>query len=164
MDLVRVFLLLGGNLGDRAENLQAARCGLTEFATIVAASRIYQTEAWGIEDQPDFYNQAIEIETPETAELLLENLLKLELKIGRVRNVRWESRIIDIDILFYGDLIYDSEKLKLPHPLLAKRNFALVPMLEIAPLHVDPVSGKTIEELYLSCQDSLDVLLIEHGI
>jgi len=164
MENVNVHLLLGTNLGDRAENLAKCRQGIGEVARIVATSKIYLTEAWGMKDQPDFYNQAIEVASDLSAIDLLQKLQDLEFEIGRVRNVRWESRIIDIDILYYGDHVCNSDDLKLPHPLLAKRNFALVPLLEIAPLKVDPVSGKTIEELYLGCEDTLDVLLVEHGV
>lgn len=164
MKKVRAYLLLGTNLGDRAKNLEICREGIERSVEITATSTVYLTEAWGMKDQPDFFNQAIEIECGLPATELLARLLDLELEIGRVRNVRWESRIIDIDILFYDDLISDTEELRLPHPLLAKRNFALVPLLEIAPDLVDPVSGKTIEELYLACEDTLDVLVIKHGV
>ena len=119
------------------------------------ASRIYETAAWGIQDQPDFLNQAFEVETEKEPIGLLQTVLEIELEMGRVRVQKWGQRLIDIDILYYDDLIWESEQLTLPHPHLHERNFVLSPLMDIAPDLVHPRLRKTTRELFQRCHDAL---------
>lgn len=158
----RAYLLIGGNMGDRMANLKRAceeialRCGI-----IVARSSIYQTAAWGLEDQPDFYNQAIILDTAILPERLMQMLLYIETLIGRVRIEKMGPRVIDIDILFIEDQLFNTNILKSPHPLMAQRRFALEPLAEIAPDAIDPFSHKKIVTLLEECTDTLDVHKIQ---
>ncbi|KAA0990701.1 2-amino-4-hydroxy-6-hydroxymethyldihydropteridine diphosphokinase [Dyadobacter aurulentus] len=150
----KIFLLLGSNLGDRAAILQQARQMISENAgTILSQSSIYETEPWGLLDQPAFLNQVIEIDSAEEPESLLKILLQTEQEIGRIRKIRWGARLIDIDILYYKDLVQDSSALILPHPHLHERKFTLIPLAEIAPEFLDPKSGKTVAQLLAACSD-----------
>lgn len=128
---------------------------------VIQKSHMYLTEAWGKSGQPDFYNQVVLVETPLNSIQVLEKLLEIEKQLGRERFVKWEARIIDIDILFFADLVVDSERLKLPHPLIPKRNFTLIPLMELAPHLVHPTLGKTIQELYIASLDPLEVLMLD---
>lgn len=154
----RAYLLIGGNMGDRMANLKLAcdeierRCG-----TIVAKSSIYETDAWGVQDQPDFYNQAIILATSIFPERLMQILLDIETAMGRVRTEKMGPRIIDIDILFIEDQLFNTNILKSPHPLMAQRRFALVPLAEIAPDARDPYTHKKIATLLMECTDELEV-------
>lgn len=156
------YLLIGGNLGNREENLATARyltgkhCG-----KIVNQSSVYETAAWGNTDQPSFLNQALEIETELNARQLLRRVLKLEKMMGRLRIEKLGPRIIDIDILFFNDEIYDIPFLKLPHPEMQYRRFALVPLAEIAGARVHPVLNKNIFQLLEECPDTLEVKQIK---
>jgi 2-amino-4-hydroxy-6-hydroxymethyldihydropteridine diphosphokinase len=152
-----VYLLMGTNLGDRSANLKICLAGLMEIGEIIAVSPIYQCKAWGNQDQPDFFNQAIAIETKKSPEESLLILLKIEKAIGRVRRERWGSRIIDIDILLFGNRNINSENLTVPHPHLPERKFALIPLNDIAPDMIHPVLNKSIRELLLKCTDPLEV-------
>ena len=155
------FLLTGGNLGDRFENLQQAfrfieqTCG-----TIKQQSSVYKTAAWGITDQPDFYNQVLELQTQFSAEKLMQQLLLIEETMGRKRAVKMGPRIIDIDILLMNDVILNSSLITIPHPLLAERRFALTPLQEIASDVIHPVLHKSIKELMAECKDNLPVYKI----
>ncbi len=157
-----VYLLNGSNQGNRADNLLAAQARLCKIGQITSQSHMYLTKAWGNVEQPDHYNQALSLLTALDAHELMQQLLDIECDLGRKRSTGIEPRTIDLDILFYNDLIEDSRLLKVPHPRLAERNFVLVPMLEIAPQLRHPVLKKTIEELYLECPDNLEVLMLEH--
>ncbi len=149
-----VYLLLGSNVGKPAENVAKA-CRLIEAncGKIVQGSALYKTAAWGITAQADFINQAIYITTSLKPLELLTALKTTELEIGRTETVKWGPRVIDIDILFYGDEIFDSENLKIPHPSIQDRRFALEPMNEIAPGFTHPVLKKSITELLRECKD-----------
>lgn len=153
-----VFLLLGTNSGDRKKNLDTAlRSIADEAGTINRMSSVYETDAWGITEQPAFYNQVAEIETALDAHSLLTTILSIEKKMGRVRREKWGERIIDIDILFFGSEVVNSDALTIPHPQLAFRKFTLVPLCELIPDFIHPVLQKTIAELLSSCTDELNV-------
>lgn len=115
--------------------------------TIKKVSSMYETKPWGLEEQPNFINMAIEVETVLSPNELLGMLKKVEEELGRQETVRWGPRIIDLDILFYDDAIIDMHYLRIPHPLLHKRDFVLLPMLEIAPEKIHPVLKKDIRQL-----------------
>lgn len=157
-----VFILLGANLGDRKGTLAQARRLISEqLATQIVASSLYETAPWGVTDQPAFLNQVLKIETHLSAQELLENTLSIEKKLGRERRLRWGARVIDIDILYYDDLILETETLSLPHPRLHERRFTLVPLVEIAPSFVHPVLKKTNQELLEACTDDSSVNVCE---
>ena len=150
-----VYLLIGGNMGERMANLAAARNRINiDCGRITASSSIYETEAWGYKEQPAFLNQALAIETSLEAEKLLEEILKIELALGRKREIPLGPRIIDIDIIYYNDEIINSSTLTIPHPSMAQRKFVLMPLTEIAPNYRHPILLKTNEVLLKECGDS----------
>lgn len=154
-----VYLGLGTNLGDRKEILRRAVDAIALKMSICKQSSLYETAAWGYVDQPDFLNQVIEVETDLTPLRLLNFLKKTEQKLGRVENFRYGPRLIDIDILFYDDLIKNTSRLQIPHPRMLERAFVLVPLNEIAPGLSHPVSGKTAEEMLAELPDKTGVRL-----
>lgn len=157
---VLAYLLLGSNLGDRAALLAAARRELAATAgEIVAESRLYETAAWGREDQPAFLNQALAIQTLLRPEALLAACQAAEQRAGRQRLEHWGSRTLDVDILLFGDKIIGTPTLTVPHPRLPERRFALVPLAEIAAARLHPQLYETIETLLLHCPDALPVQL-----
>ena len=152
------YLLIGGNLGDRAAYLQLAVKHIEALCgKITSSSSIYETAAWGNTNQPAFYNQAIQLMTPMAPEDLLEQLLAIELEMGRVRSQKYGPRTIDLDILMIDDKVLDTPNLTIPHPQLQHRRFALLPLAEIAPSLRHPVLDKTVSELLANCTDTLDV-------
>ncbi len=156
------YLLLGSNLGDREELLNTAREQIEKWiGTIVKTSLIYETEAWGIEDQPEFLNQALEIETELKPIEVLDKIGIIEKEMGRRRYQKWGTRIIDIDILYFDDVVIETEELTIPHPENPNRKFVLVPMVEIAPDLVHPTLSLSQEELLDRCQDPLEVKLFK---
>ena len=149
-----VYLLTGGNLGDRTTNLHAAEQHLYEHCgAVLKKSSLYETAAWGNTDQPAFLNQVIRAETTLAPEEVLRIILDIEHELGRVRYERWGARVIDIDLLYYNALVLDSARLTLPHPRLQDRLFNLIPLAEIAPGFVHPSLKKTSLELLESCTD-----------
>lgn len=145
-------------MGNREAFLSGARKKISEeCGAIVCQSSIYQTAAWGLEDQEAFLNEALEIETLLTAHQLLKKILSIEESIGRKRQVKYGPRIIDIDILLFNDAIIKTEGLTVPHSQMQNRRFVLVPLEEIAPQFVHPVYHKTISQLLADCPDSLAV-------
>lgn len=152
------FLLIGGNLGDRTENLAAARAAVAKnCGTVVKTSAVYETAAWGLQDQPPFLNQAIELHTFSNPHALLQCLLDVEGALGRVREKKYGPRLIDLDILLFDDAVIDSETLKVPHPELQNRRFALTCLADIAPDKMHPVFQKPIWQLLKECTDGLAV-------
>ena len=152
------FLLTGGNLGNRLQNLERAASLIEEnCGDILQLSSVYQTAAWGFTNQPDFYNQAIALQTLLQPDVLMQALLDIEKIMGRERSFKMAPRIIDIDILLIGELVYQSQLVTVPHPRLAERRFVLTPLAEIAGSIIHPVFHKTINELLVDCKDELTV-------
>lgn len=143
-----VYIGIGSNLGDREGNCLRAVKLLSEDGLIVRKqSSLYETEPWGLKDQPGFINMAIEAETGLEPLKLLELLKNIEKQMGRNESVRWGPRVIDLDILFYNDLVIDTPEFRIPHPLMHERDFVLRPLAEIAPEKEHPVLKKTVREL-----------------
>jgi 2-amino-4-hydroxy-6-hydroxymethyldihydropteridine diphosphokinase len=145
-----IFLSLGSNLGDRLNNLQDAIRSLPPKVQPLSQSRIYETDPWGYTDQPAFLNLVIKANTELAPKKLLVFLKKMEVVLGREETFRYGPRVIDLDILFYDDLVLDSPDLTIPHPRLTERAFVLIPLAELAPDLVHPVIKKTIRQLKTS--------------
>jgi 2-amino-4-hydroxy-6-hydroxymethyldihydropteridine diphosphokinase len=153
-----VFLLLGTNMGDRRKNLADALWAIEARAGVIRKrSAIYETAPWGKSDQSSFYNQVIQISTFLKPKDLLDQLLSIEKTMGRLRNEKWGERIIDLDILFYGNEVIESDNITIPHPQLPYRRFALIPLSEIADDFIHPSMFQTIHELLKNCPDILEV-------
>ncbi|MFA9492614.1 2-amino-4-hydroxy-6-hydroxymethyldihydropteridine diphosphokinase [Streptococcus sp. E17BB] len=144
----RAFIGLGTNLGDKQAHLtQAVELMRQTGLTIVKQSSVLETEPWGGVEQDSFLNQVIEIETWLTPEALLDTLLAIEAQMGRIREVKWGPRVIDLDILFVGDKTLYTDNLLVPHPYVAEREFVLQSLAEIAPHYTHPVLNKTMRQL-----------------
>ena len=155
-------ILLGGNLGNRKENLNQAKKHIQKIiGSIVSESSIYETKAWGVEDQPNFLNQVILVETTLSPQTVLSENLQIEKVLGRVRHQKWHERTIDIDILYAEDLILNEDNLKIPHPFIQERKFTLVPLVEISPNFVHPIFQKTQAILNHECLDNLPVTVFQ---
>ncbi|HEV2105211.1 MAG TPA: 2-amino-4-hydroxy-6-hydroxymethyldihydropteridine diphosphokinase [Candidatus Eisenbacteria bacterium] len=143
---MKAYIGLGANLGDREGTLRAALEALARLpdSTLVRASSMYDTEPVGVEDQPNFLNAVAQLDTLLTARQLLWNLLLIEKRLGRVRTQRWGPRVLDLDLLLYGDLVVEEDDLRVPHPELTRRSFVLVPLVELDPLLVHPATGETL--------------------
>ena len=155
----KLYLLLGGNLGDKRKIFSEAiqlindRIGKTD-----SQSAIYETEPWGFESEDLFWNQVLEISTSLTPEEVLKQTQQIEHELGRIRKKhQYASRVIDIDILFFSDLILNQPNLIIPHPRIQERKFTLVPLAEIAPELIHPVFRKTVVRLLNECSDALKV-------
>lgn len=147
MALHTIYLALGTNLGDRIANLRAALLALPPSVVIRRSSAVYETPPWGVVDQPAFLNMALEAETELEPQSLLAYLKGIETGLGRTPSVRWGPRLIDIDILFYDNLILSLPEVIIPHPRLHERAFVLIPLVDIAPQLVHPVVGKTVSAM-----------------
>ena len=145
--LERIYLSLGTNLGNREQNLEAVLQELPPEVTILESSPVYQTEPWGYLDQPDFLNQVLAVETTLSPDELLDYVKGIEKKIGRKPSVRFGPRIVDIDILFYGDRIISEENLVIPHPRIKDRAFVLIPLAELDPDLIHPGTNSSISDL-----------------
>jgi 2-amino-4-hydroxy-6-hydroxymethyldihydropteridine diphosphokinase len=156
--MYKTYILLGSNLGDCRKYLSDAILEIEcKLGTISSKSSLYQTASWGNLDQPDFINQVIELKTSLSPADLLKAILKVENVLGRQRLKKWGSRTIDIDILLYEDQIVNTADLVIPHPYLSVRRFSLMPLSEIAPNLLHPISRKNITELLNELTDNLFV-------
>ena len=153
-----VYLQLGSNLGDRVSYLtQAKKYIAIEVGKILKTSNLYESESWGVIDQPEYINEIIKIETELNPEDLLLNILEIEKRIGRKREYKWSARVIDIDIIFYNNIIINNTSLTIPHKHMHERNFVLFPLNEIASEYVHPILNKKVEELLCSCRDLTNI-------
>ena len=153
-----VYLLTGGNIGNRLEYLSKAKEKISKkCGSILQESAIYETAAWGMKNQGAFLNQVLKIETSFTPVQLLKTILQIEEDLGRRREIKYGPRTIDIDILFFNDQVIDQQGLKIPHPQIQNRRFVLVPLNEIAPAKVHPVFQKNSSQLLTECSDTLKV-------
>ncbi len=157
----RAVILQGSNLGDRYRNLdQSLELILSRIGSVEKVSSFYETAPWGNMDQDDFINRVIVVQTVLNPTLLLESLLAIETVMGRTRTVKWEPRTIDLDILFYDDLVIESEELVIPHPQLQNRLFTLIPLNELIPGYMHPVLKLSISDLLIATTDHSDVRLL----
>jgi len=143
----QIYIALGTNLGDRVENLRAAIEAMQPVVTILSQSPVYQTIPWGYTDQPDFLNQVVFGTTRSTPMQLLTFLKEVETRIGRVPTFQNGPRKLDLDILFYSDLIVNLPGLRIPHPRLPERAFVLVPLNDIAPNFIHPTLHQSVAEM-----------------
>ncbi len=154
----KAVLLLGTNVGDRPGNLERATAEITRvLGKVVQQSSIYETAPWGNINQENFLNSVIVIQSEMKAEEMMQNILTIEEKMGRMRMIKWEPRIIDIDILFWGDEIIFTKNLIVPHPNLHERKFTLVPLAELMPGFIHPVLKKSVSDLLVELNDTLEV-------
>ena len=161
----KVLLLLGSNLGDRknflfkATELISSRVGL-----ITKTSSIYESEPWGFKSKSLFLNQVIIIETKYQPQIILEKTQKIEKELGRkIKSQSYQNRTIDIDILFYDNLLLVSENLIIPHPQLHLRQFTMLPLVEIAGDYIHPIFGKRLDLLLLNSYDNKTDKVMEHS-
>ena len=158
MQYYEVYLSFGSNVGDRAANIETALMRLNDSGVKTKKlSTVYQTEPWGNTVQEKFLNCAAEMTTALSPHELMDRILLIENQMGRQRKIKWEPRIIDIDILFFGEIIINEKGLIIPHPEIEKRKFVLIPLAEIAVDFIHPSLKKSIGELLIECKDDLSV-------
>jgi 2-amino-4-hydroxy-6-hydroxymethyldihydropteridine diphosphokinase len=156
------YLLLGTNQANRKNNLEKALEKIREkIGKIIVSSSVYETEAWGLEDQPDFLNQACIVSTTLTPVQILKTLKEIEKSMGRTETIKWGPRLIDIDIIYVDDLVMQTPELVVPHPGLYNRNFVLLPLIEIAGDFTDPVKKISLDEIYDSSTDTKEVYVFD---
>ncbi len=154
----RIFLITGGNIGDRKKSLKVAAALVEKrIGKIIRSSKIYETDAWGIMNQPSFYNQVLIVESDFSANKVMQKILKIEKEMGRIRTIKNAARIIDIDILFFNNETVNKQNLIIPHPEIANRRFVLVALNELVPEMIHPVLKKSIADLLSICKDPLKV-------
>jgi len=156
----KVFLGIGTNLGDRERNLEVAIEKIGEhIGNILQTSSVYETPPWGLEAENDFLNMVVSVETSHSPAEIIKNIAVIESMMGRERNQdRYSSRIIDIDILLYDDLVITEKGLKIPHRLMHERKFVLVPFCELAPDLIHPILKKPMRVLLEECRDRSKIL------
>ncbi|TAD85679.1 MAG: 2-amino-4-hydroxy-6-hydroxymethyldihydropteridine diphosphokinase [Bacteroidetes bacterium] len=153
-----VYLLTGGNMGNRLENLKRAEAAIAaKVGSVVQCSSVYETAAWGLVNQPAFLNQVLLVSTVLPAQAVLQTVMAIEAEMGRKRLIKYGARTIDIDLLFYDDAIINSPSLTIPHPALHLRRFVLVPLAELAPQLLHPILHATVGQLLQNCPDPLNV-------
>ncbi len=154
----RYVLSLGTNVGDRMSHLRTAKRRISEeIGELDGQSSVYETAAWGNENQASFYNQLVQGYTNLTAIKLMDVLLNIESGMGRERLMKWSPRTIDLDIIFFDSEIIEEDHLRVPHPMFHLRRFTLVPLVELMPEFVDPRSGKNMQTLLNELKDELEV-------
>lgn len=154
-----VVLSLGGNKGDREKLLLRAKESINNHFQLLKVSKIYRTSAWGGVAKGDFLNQIVLIMTSLEPEEVLEIIQEIEESLGRTREEPWGDRTMDLDILYFGDLLIDTEKLKVPHPFITERKFVLAPLAELLPNKIHPITGKNSIEMLAECEDFSEVEL-----
>ena len=166
MKTYSVFIGLGSNVGDRFKHLVEAAREIKKLPGVkyIWSSSVYDTDAWGNADQARFLNAVLEVETSLAPGELLPKLKEIEVRLGRTSADHWGPREIDCDILLYDGLVQKDDVVQVPHVELEQRRFALVPLREIAPELVHPVSGMTMEQLAASCSDRGKVLMTSYKI
>jgi 2-amino-4-hydroxy-6-hydroxymethyldihydropteridine diphosphokinase len=153
-----IHLLLGSNIGNRLKQLEKAREQVEgKIGKIVKKSKVYETQPWGENEQDEFLNQALEVESKLKPKKVLEKIAEIEKLMEREETYKWGPREIDIDILMYEDEMICEMDLTIPHPFLHERRFTLIPLSEIAPDLYHPIMGAAILDLLLECEDQLEV-------
>jgi len=161
----KLYLSTGSNLGDKNSNLLKAKQSISIYiGSIIKTSSIYVSEPWGFQSEEQFYNQLLIVETDLLPQEVLREIHKIEKALGRKKTTKqWDSRVIDIDILFYDNVIYSSNSLKIPHPLLQERKFVLLPLSEIDNEYIHPIINMSIAELLTHCPDHSLVQIINQN-
>ena len=153
--MVNLVLHIGSNIGDREVNLSRCITLLDiHLGNLIKSSQIYATEAWGYKDQPEFLNQALLFSTTKSPTEVLAITKKIECVIGKEKEFFWGPRRIDIDIIFYGDLVLDESYLAIPHPRMTNRKFVLAPVVDIIPEYIHPVHGVSMKKMLELCDDA----------
>jgi 2-amino-4-hydroxy-6-hydroxymethyldihydropteridine diphosphokinase len=160
----KAYLSAGSNLGDRKANIDYSVRRLQESNVVIRVSSFFETEPVGFLDQPWFLNVVIELDTGLTPHQLLEICREIEASCGRIRSFPNAPRTLDLDILLYGNIVLNEDRLVIPHPRMTERRFVLEPLAQIAPALVHPVSGETIQSLFDACPDNSKVRLYSNSI
>ena len=160
-----VFLLLGSNIGDKKGHIEKAIQFIrSKIGKVKAISSLYESEPWQAPGQENYLNRALQIETVLTPDDLLKQIKMGEKQLGRKSNAKYAPREIDIDILFFGRKVIMQKELQIPHPHMHERNFAIIPMMEIAPDFKHPTLDVTMDELYENTLDTSEVMMLEEKV
>ena len=155
----KVVLSLGGNIGDVKETfIDSIKLLEESVGQVLKVSSLYSTKAWGVENQPDFLNQVLVLNSELEPQEILDNCMDIEVELGRVRKQKWYERTIDIDILFYNSEIIETPNLVIPHKYIHERNFVLFPIVDIIPSFIHPLLRKSMTELKSECKDELTAI------
>lgn len=153
------YLCLGGNLDNREANMAEAVVRINGLiGNVMETSSLYETQAWGGAEQPNYLNQVVKVKTDLSAEELLFQCLEIEKAMGRNRKVKWENRVIDIDILFFNNEVLETPTLKVPHPLMQERRFVLQPLADVAAEVMHPVLHKSVLQMLADCKDNSEII------